>query len=261
MSASECFTMTAFPAFLRHSHYPHTSTHPPPSQPQGTHTITHNTPIDPAPTSNAFTVDPSLKHTYVTPGLFAQPTLGKAIASSTPSSLRTISFPHEPIPFRLGQDTMSVDRHLKDHASSGVGVLTDPKMVAGGKRTFSGDGGLSVVRGVLDFGSASVESGRVMSKTAALMPLTPRWVGHNYDDKQLYLYMYTMGISLCYELSLRYISYIPSPVTGVLMCCQVLVYLCSRVPDFFSPLQFWRSQPDHTHSGHAHRGGSPLPEL
>ncbi|XP_064389846.1 cell division cycle protein 27 homolog isoform X2 [Halichondria panicea] len=173
VSASECFTMTAFPAFLRHSHYPHTSTHPPPSQPQGTHTITHNTPIDPAPTSNAFTVDPSLKHTYVTPGLFAQPTLGKAIASSTPSSLRTISFPHEPIPFRLGQDTMSVDRHLKDHASSGVGVLTDPKMVAGGKRTFSGDGGLSVVRGVLDFGSASVESGRVMSKTAALMPLTP----------------------------------------------------------------------------------------
>ncbi len=188
VSASECFTVNTFPSFLRHSHYPHTSTHPPASQP---HTITHNTPIDPAPTSSTFTpVDPSLKHTYVTPDLFGQPTLGKAVASSTPSSLRTISFPHEPIPFRLGQDTQSVDRHVKDHTSSGVGMLTDPKMVVGGKRTFSGDRGLSVLRGALDFGSASVGSGRVVSKTAAVIPLTPRWVGRDYKPCSMYMSYY-----------------------------------------------------------------------
>ncbi len=119
--------LTSLPSFLRHSSYPHTST--------------HNTPIDPIPLNGAFTpVDPSLKQAYMTPDLYGQPSLGKAVASSTPTSPRTRAFPREPISFKLGLDTMSTDRQQgKGHVTTtGLDMLSEPKMALVGNCSLVG---------------------------------------------------------------------------------------------------------------------------
>ncbi len=173
VTASEYFTLTSFPSFLRHSSYPHTSTDPPPSEPHTTHTSTANTPAESTPLNNSFTpVDPLLKHTYMTPDLYGQPSLGKAVASSTPSSMRTRPFPHEPIPFQ-GLDSLSSERQGKGGSlAAGLGTLSDPKMAG---KLFSSGESLSGLRVALDFGSAStVGSSRRFSKETPVMPLTPR---------------------------------------------------------------------------------------
>lgn len=177
VSASECFSMNTLPSFLLRSNNGsrHTSDHVPISYPLTTTTNTHNSPIDSIHLKSTFTpVDPTPKPGYVTPDLFGQPSLGKAIASSTPASVRAISFSHEPIPFKLGHDTVSAK---KNHIYSSLDVPTDPKLLANGKYTsftVSRESGLSVIKGALDFGSATSGSNRVLPRVSYIMPLTPR---------------------------------------------------------------------------------------
>ena len=60
-----------------------------------------------------------------------------------------------------------MERHGGGHTHSELGMLTNA--MASSER----DEGLGVVRGVLDFGSATGGSGRVVSKAGAITPVTP----------------------------------------------------------------------------------------
>ena len=61
-----------------------------------------------------------------------------------------------------------MERQGGGHTHSQLGMLTDA--IASSER----DEGLGVVRGVLDFGSATGGSGRGVSKAGAITPVTPR---------------------------------------------------------------------------------------
>ena len=61
-----------------------------------------------------------------------------------------------------------MERQGGDHTHSQPGMLTDA--MASSER----DEGLGVVRGVLDFGSATGGSGRGVFKAGAITPVTPR---------------------------------------------------------------------------------------
>ena len=63
-----------------------------------------------------------------------------------------------------------MERQGGGHTHSQLGMLTESDAIASSGR----DEGLGVVRGVLDFGSATGGSGRGVFKVGAITPVTPR---------------------------------------------------------------------------------------
>lgn len=162
VSPEECFTVSEYPPFLPTltEEYSHSS-HPPASHPHIPSTTTSTSlttavetqrsensvpvveekPSLAAKKLSAFTPVDTNRASYVTPDLFAEPALGKAIASSTPVP-RALAF------------TRGCD-------SEGMGVATR----AVGVSNAAGSAGVCVdvgsVRMALDFGSAPKSSGGV----------------------------------------------------------------------------------------------------
>ena len=150
VSPEQCFTMSEFPPFLKHP-APHScsSCHMPLSSYPSSSPSSHET--KPSLLCNgldansrrpsAFTPVDSSKTGYITPDLFGNPTLGKAVASSTPAprTLQFVTSDFRGTNFKMGGS-------LYEPARGGAAVSLKDGAPAG-RIQFGG------VKGVLDFGS------------------------------------------------------------------------------------------------------------
>ena len=172
VSPEQCFTVSEFPPFLKHpaphgcssshvllSSYPSSS--PSPHEPKSS--LLGNGLDTNSKRPSAFTPVDSSKTGYITPDLFGNPTLGKAVASSTPAprTLQFVTSDFRGTNFKMGGS-------LYDPAGGTAAALHKNGAPFAGVQFGS-------VKGVLDFGSGRrTDVGSGQGVASGNTPITPR---------------------------------------------------------------------------------------